>query len=88
MITLIKDLNKVLTKGELVLHVELSSTAIKSIEIYNCALYIICNASSNFIKIYDFSRTFKIGTSIEERDRIITQELLKFIIKGGLKSYE
>ncbi len=88
MITLINNLNNILTKGELILHIEPVPTAIKSMDIYHCTLYIMCKASDNPIKIYTFSRTFNKGISLDEKEKEITQELLKFIIKGDLKEYE
>lgn len=88
MITLINTLNDILTKGELILHIELTSTAIKSVDMYHCTLYIMCKASDNPIKIYTFSRVFNKGISTKEKDKVITQELLKFVIKGELKEYE
>lgn len=41
MISIIKSLNNILTKGELILHIEPVNTAIKSIKMINYKLYIL-----------------------------------------------
>ena len=88
MISIIKSLNNILTKGELILHIEPVNTAIKSIKIINYKLYILTKDEENPRLILTFSRPLIPKESIEDLDEYATQEILKFILHGKLKGYE
>lgn len=85
MVNIIKSINNILTKGELILHIEPTPTAIKSIMKVNYKLYI---NDSKLKELLSFSRTLTIGRPIEDLDEWATQEILKFVLHGGLKDYE
>lgn len=88
MINIIKTLNNILTKGELLLHIEPTSTAIKSIIKVNYNLYILTKDKEKPEKLLSFSSTKTSGSLISSLDEWATQEILKFALHGGLKDYE
>lgn len=88
MITLIKHLNNILTKGELILHIEPSPTTIKAIHKVEYTLYIFCKNIDRPYKLWHTTRSIKAGSSISDLDDEITEELLKFIMEGNLSCYE
>ncbi len=83
---LINNINKILTKHTLILHIETTSTLIKSLNRVNYILYVIGKNDERPYKIWSISRTIKIGYTSESVDAKL--ELLRFIIKGGLLQYE
>ena len=88
MMNIVKSINNVLTKGELLLHIEPISTAIKSVLKINYKLYILTKDSKTPKEILLFSSTLTPGNVISDLDEWATQEILKFVIHGGLKDYE
>ena len=88
MISIVKSLSNVLTKGELLLHIEPTSTAIKSVLKINYKLYILTKDSELPIELLFFSSTLTPGNTISDLDEWATQEILKFVIQGGLRDYE
>lgn len=84
MITLIKHLNNVLKGSTLILHIEPSVTAIKSIQRIDYTLYKYKSIDDTPYKIWSLSRTLNSGESIESLDGEVEEELLKFILEGGL----
>lgn len=88
MMNIVKSINNVLTKGELLLHIEPTSTAIKSVLKINYKLYILTKESKTPKEILFFSSTLTPGNVISDLDEWATQEILKFVIHGGLKNYE
>ena len=86
---IIDTINKIITKGTLILYKnELSNKCIKSLHeiIYQVDLKI--DKMNKPIMILSLSRTKNIGTANEEVEQEVIQKLLKFIIEGGLSSYE
>lgn len=88
MMDIVKNINNVLTKGELLLHIEPTSTAIKSVLKINYKLYILTKENKTPKEILFFSSTLTPGNVISDLDEWATQEILKFVIHGGLKDYE
>lgn len=88
MMNIVKSINNVLTKGELLLHIEPTSTAIKSVLKINYRLYILTKNNKTPKEILFFSSTLIPGNVISDLDEWATQEILKFVIHGGLKDYE
>ena len=88
MMNIVKSINNVLTKGELLLHIEPISTAIKSVLKINYKLYILTKENKTPKEILFFSSTLTPGNTISNLDEWVTQEILKFVIHGGLKDYE
>ena len=88
MISIINSINNVLTKGELLLHIEPTSTAIKSVLKINYKLYILTKGNETPKEILFFSSTLTSGNTISNLDEWATQEILKFVIQGGLRDYE
>lgn len=88
MMNIVKSINNVLTKGELLLHIEPTSTAIKSVLKINYKLYILTKENKTPKEILFFSSTLTSGNVISDLDEWATQEILKFVIHGGLKDYE
>ena len=88
MMNIVKSINNVLTKGELLLHIEPTSTAIKSVLKINYKLYILTKENKTPKEILFFSSTLTPGNVISDLDEWATQEILKFVIYGGLKDYE
>lgn len=88
MMNIVKSINNVLTKGELLLHIEPTSTAIKSVLKINYKLYILTKENKTPKEILFFSSTLIPGNTISNLDEWATQEILKFVIHGGLKDYE
>lgn len=88
MMNIVKSINNVLTKGELLLHIEPTSTAIKSVLKINYKLYILTKENKAPKEILFFSSTLTPGNVISDLDEWATQEILKFVIHGGLKDYE
>ena len=88
MMNIINSINNVLTKGELLLHIEPTSTAIKSVLKINYKLYILTKANKTPTQILLFSSTLTPGNVISDLDEWATQEILKFVIQGGLRDYE
>ena len=88
MISIINSINNVLTKGELILHIEPTSTAIKSVLKINYKLYILTKENKTPKEILFFSSTLTPGNVISDLDEWATQEILKFVIQGGLRDYE
>lgn len=88
MMNIVKSINNVLTKGELLLHIEPTSTAIKSVLKINYKLYILTKENKTPKEILFFSSTLTPGNVISDLDEWATQEILKFVIHGGLKNYE
>lgn len=88
MMNIVKSINNVLTKGELLLHIEPTSTAIKSVLKINYKLYILTKENKTPKEILFFSSTLTPGNTISDLDGWATQEILKFVIHGGLKDYE
>lgn len=84
MITLIKHLNNIIKDSNFILHIEPSPTAIKSINRIEYVLYRYKDSDERPYKIWSLSRTLKTESSLEELDDEVTEELLKFILKGGL----
>lgn len=88
MMNIINSINNVLTKGELLLHIEPTSTAIKSVLKINYKLYILTKDNETPKEILFFSSTLTPGNVISDLDEWATQEILKFVIHGGLRDYE
>lgn len=88
MMNIVKSINNVLTKGELLLHIEPTSTAIKSVLKINYKLYILTKENKTPKEILFFYSTLTPGNVISDLDEWATQEILKFVIHGGLKDYE
>ena len=88
MINIINSINNVLTKGELLLHIEPTSTAIKSVLKINYKLYILTKDNKTPKEILFFSSTLTPRNVISDLDEWATQEILKFVIQGGLRDYE
>lgn len=88
MMNIVKSINNVLTKGELLLHIEPTSTAIKSVLKINYKLYILTKENKTPKEILFFSSILTPGNTISDLDEWATQEILKFVIHGGLKDYE
>ena len=84
----ITSINSALTKGELLLHIEPTSTAIKSVLKINYKLYILTKDNETPKEILFFSSTLTPGNVISDLDEWATQEILKFVIQGGLRDYE
>lgn len=86
---IIDNINKVITKGALILYKnELNNKCIKSLHEIIYQVYLKIDNMDKPIMILSLSRTKNIGTSNEEVEQEIIQKLLKFIIEGGLSSYE
>ena len=88
MINIVKSINNILTKGELLLHIEPTSTAIKSVLKINYKLYILTKDDKAPKEVFFFSSTLTPGNAISDLDEWATQEILKFVIHGGLRDYE
>ena len=88
MMNIINSINNVLTKGELLLHIEPTPTAIKSVLKINYKLYILTKDNKTPKEILFFSSTLTPGSVISDLDEWATQEILKFVIQGGLRDYE
>lgn len=88
MITIVKHLNNVISKGNLILHIELSSTAIKSLHKMEYTLYIHKDKEDKPTKLWSTSRTIKSEDEKSALDNEITEEILRFVIKGNLSQYE
>lgn len=88
MMNIVKSINSVLTKGELLLHIEPTSTAIKSVLKINYKLYILTKDDKTPKEILFFSSTLTPGNIISDLDEWATQEILRFVIHGGLRDYE
>ena len=88
MISIINSINNILTKGELLLHIEPTSTAIKSVLKINYKLYILTKDDKTPREVLFFSSTLTPGNVISDLDEWATQEILKFVIQGGLRDYE
>ena len=88
MMNIINSINNVLTKGELLLHIEPTSTAIKSVLKINYKLYILTKDNKTPKEILLLSSTITPGTVRSDLDEWATQEILKFVIQGGLRDYE
>ena len=88
MISIINSINNILTKGELLLHIEPTSTAIKSVLKINYKLYILTKDNESPKEILFFSRTLRPGNVISDLDEGATQEILKFVMHGVLRDYE
>lgn len=88
MMNIVKSINSIITKGELILHIESTSTAIKSIMKINYKLYILTKDSKDPKELLFFSRTLTPGNVISSLDEWATQEILKFIMHRGLEDYE
>ena len=88
MMNIVKSINSVLTKGELLLHIEPTSTAIKSVLKINYKLYILTKDNETPKEILLFSSTLTPGNVISDLDEWATQEILRFVIHGGLRNYE
>ena len=88
MISIIKQLNNILTKGTLILHIEPSNTLVKAVTRIDYTLYIHSNTMDRPYKIWSTAKSIKAGDSIDSLDEEITEELLKFVMKGGVKQYE
>ena len=88
MISIINSINNILTKGELLLHIEPTSTAIKSVLKINYKLYILTKNDKAPKEVLFFSSTLTPGNVISDLDEWATQEILKFVIQGGLRDYE
>ena len=86
MMNIINSINNVLTKGELLLHIESTSTAIKSV--LKIKLYILTKDNETPKEILFFSSTLTPRNVISDLDEWATQEILKFVIQGGLRDYE
>lgn len=84
MLTLINHLNNIIKDSTFILHIEPSATAIKALIKVDYTLYRYKNNSERPYKIWSLSRTIKAENAIEELDNEIEEELLKFILKGGL----
>ena len=88
MMNIVKSINSVLTKGELLLNIEPTSTAIKSVLKINYKLYILTKDDKTPKEILFFSSTLTPGNVISDLDEWATQEILRFVIHGGLRDYE
>ena len=88
MMNIVRSINNVLTKGELLLHIESTSTAIKSVLKINYKLYILTKDDKTPKEILFFSSTLTPGNVISDLDEWATQEILKFVMHGGLRDYE
>ena len=88
MITIIKYLNNVISKGNLILHIEPSSTAIKSLIKMGYTLYIHKDKEDAPVKLWSTSRTIKSEDEMGALEKEITEEILRFVIKGNLSQYE
>ena len=88
MMNIVKSINRVLTKGELLLHIEPTSTAIKSVLKINYKLYILTKNDKAPKEVLFFSSTLTPGNVISDLDEWATQEILKFVMHGGLRDYE
>ena len=88
MINIVKSINNILTKGELLLHIEPTSTAIKSVLKINYKLYILAKNDKAPKEVLFFSSTLTPGNVISDLDEWATQEILKFVMHGGLRDYE
>ena len=88
MMNIVKSINRVLTKGELLLHIEPTSTAIKSVLKINYKLYILTKDSKTPKEILFFSSTLTPGNVISDLDEWATKEILRCVIHGGLRDYE
>ena len=88
MMNIVKSINSVLTKVELLLHIEPTSTAIKSVLKINYKLYILTKDDKTPKEILFFSSTLTPGNVISDLDEWATQEILRFVIHGGLRDYE
>lgn len=82
----INNINNLLTKHTLILHIETTSTLVRALNRVDYTLYVIGKDDKRPYKIWSISRTIKAGDSTESTDARL--ELLKFIIKGGLSQYE
>ena len=88
MMNIINSINNILTKGELLLHIEPTSTAIKSVLKINYKLYILTKNDKAPKEGLFFSSTLTPGNVISDLDEWATQEILRFVIHGGLRDYE
>ena len=88
MMNIVKSINSLLTKVELLLHIEPTSTAIKSVLKINYKLYILTKEDKTPKEILFFSSTLTPGNVISDLDEWATQEILRFVIHGGLRDYE
>lgn len=88
MITIINHLNRILTKGKLILHAEPSTTAIKAIHRIDYTLYIFKKNEDKPFKVWSCSRTLNAGNPMSDLDDEITEEILRFVLRGGLQDYE
>ena len=66
----------------------LASTAIKSVLKINYKLYILTKNDKAPKEVLFFSSTLTPGNVISDLDEWATQEILRFVIHGGLRDYE
>ena len=86
---IIDAINSTITKGTLILYKsELNKKCIKSLHEVIYQIYIKADNVDNPIMILSISRIKNIGIPNEEVEKEVIQKLLKFIIEGGLSSYE
>lgn len=83
---LIDNINSILKDNTLILHIEQTSTAIKSINKIDYILYAFGKKDERPYKIWSLSRNIKVGEDADSIDAKL--ELLKFIVKGGISQYE
>lgn len=84
---LIDNINRILNKGVLILHISKHNLSIRSIERLDYKIYVKCKEQDPRL-LFSVFRTKNIYTSNEEMEQEVYQEILKFIIRGGLKEYE
>ena len=86
---IIDIINNIITKGTLILYKsEINKKYIKSLHEVIYQIYIKTYNIDNPIMILSISRIKNIGVPNDDIEKEVIQKLLKFIMEGGLSSYE